>query len=493
MGRDLRGRPVSCGGGVGRTPRSGLTPGHGGSRPPASTRLGSACGKSWRWRLPWTARLGASSTTGGAERPFSAARRRRPSYSSASQKASPHASHPASKVRARSGSAYSRSARAARSATSRRTSTSWCSGPSSSRGSTPRSSGSGLPRAERATERFRSAFVSRTRHPGLIARSRRCVRGEAQAGVTRRLGGRNPSPTAVSNPADPEVEQRPRPAVELHPEVLALPADRQDGGGVAAPRRRSTTASRRGTRSGRGRRPRRRCAGRAGHARRDAARSLRPGSSGTRSRLRQAPASPPARIVGPPREARRHGPAAVPPPLRRAASAPAALHLPRLRHQPLARREALRLRARLPGPAAAGASRHEPWRGAWDVPGGSAGRASTPPTPPQREVREETGLVPGGGVLGMWIDTHALEGPTPIRSPSTSTFMRRLTAGRDGDRPERGRGDRMVCGGRAAGRTGLPGARPEVLRAWRESRARARPPDTPAAPHELPRKPEPIV
>jgi len=55
---------------------------------------------------------------------------------------------------------------------------------------------------------------------------------------------------------------------------------------------------------------------------------------------------------------------------------------------------------------------HEPWKGSWDVPGGFCGAREHPADAAMREVREETGLpVRVTGLLGMWIDTYAPDGP----------------------------------------------------------------------------------
>jgi ADP-ribose pyrophosphatase YjhB (NUDIX family) len=55
---------------------------------------------------------------------------------------------------------------------------------------------------------------------------------------------------------------------------------------------------------------------------------------------------------------------------------------------------------------------HAPWRGAWDVPGGFCGPREHPRETAAREVREETALaVEVGGILGMWIDSYAPDGP----------------------------------------------------------------------------------
>src|SRR3990172_3202864 len=80
------------------------------------------------------------------------------------------------------------------------------------------------------------------------------------------------------------------------------------------------------------------------------------------------------------------GPSAVLLELRRAAARAPARHLPRLRHPSLARPPALR--------------------------GGFCGAREHPADAAMREVREETGLpVRVTGLLGMWIDTYAPDGP----------------------------------------------------------------------------------
>jgi 8-oxo-dGTP diphosphatase len=54
----------------------------------------------------------------------------------------------------------------------------------------------------------------------------------------------------------------------------------------------------------------------------------------------------------------------------------------------------------------------EPWKGAWDVPGGFCGQREHPRQAAARQVREETALeVEVGAILGMWIDSYAPAGP----------------------------------------------------------------------------------
>jgi ADP-ribose pyrophosphatase YjhB (NUDIX family) len=54
---------------------------------------------------------------------------------------------------------------------------------------------------------------------------------------------------------------------------------------------------------------------------------------------------------------------------------------------------------------------HDPWRGAWDVPGGFCGPREHPRETAARKVREQTALaVEPGAILGIWIDSYASAG-----------------------------------------------------------------------------------
>jgi len=138
---------------------------------------------------------------------------------------------------------------------------------------------------------------------------------------------------------------------------------------------------------------------------------------------------------------------------------------------------------------------HEPWRGAWDVPSGFCGPREHPSETAAREVREQTALeVDVGGVVGMWIDSYAPEGPGAEKVTLNIYFN--ATAPAAGE---------TLCDPNEVAEIGwfaadqlpeplaFPGHLPAVLRAWRASQepatrpALARPRATSAL------KPEPIV
>jgi ADP-ribose pyrophosphatase YjhB (NUDIX family) len=138
---------------------------------------------------------------------------------------------------------------------------------------------------------------------------------------------------------------------------------------------------------------------------------------------------------------------------------------------------------------------HEPWRGAWDVPGGFCGPREHPADAAAREVREETGLeVHVGGVLGMWVDTYAPEGPgadkvtlniyfhATARGPAEAWTDPTEVAEVGWFAPDELPGDMA-----------FPGHIPDVIEAWRRSLEPAPRAAAPAPRPVVARKPEPTV
>lgn len=135
---------------------------------------------------------------------------------------------------------------------------------------------------------------------------------------------------------------------------------------------------------------------------------------------------------------------------------------------------------------------HDPWKGAWDLPGGFCGPREHPRQTAAREVREETALdVELGALVGMWIDSYAPSGPGADKVTLNIYFHAKA--------PASGEARSTASEVAEVGWFGadelpeplaFPGHLPAVLFAWRTSQDRAISPQPRAA---LPRKPESIV
>ena len=114
---------------------------------------------------------------------------------------------------------------------------------------------------------------------------------------------------------------------------------------------------------------------------------------------------------------------------------------------------------------------HEPWKGSWDVPGGFCGAREHPADAAMREVREETGLpVRVTGLLGMWIDTYAPDGPNADKVTLNIYFHAEPLGPADGHAdPSEVAEVVWFAPDELPDSLAFPGHLPAVLRAWRQA------------------------
>jgi 8-oxo-dGTP diphosphatase len=114
---------------------------------------------------------------------------------------------------------------------------------------------------------------------------------------------------------------------------------------------------------------------------------------------------------------------------------------------------------------------HEPWRGRWDIPGGFCGPEEHPQAAAAREVREETGLlVRIGGIVGMWMDRYAPDGPNAEKVTLNIYFHASVDGGATPTTdPNEVAEIAWFAPDELPREVAFPGHLPAVLRAWKEA------------------------